>query len=97
MLPHVGLATSTITEYASFAANNKFYKQIINPKDWVKSTTFGGYIFVGKYTTTGDGYRQVRNSKIYAMDNNEFLRLVLSKSTKWPRTPVAGFNFVRHG
>jgi hypothetical protein len=93
-LPHAGDATPTITKFAS--TDRKFYVQIINPKDWVYSKTFGKHIFVGEYTS-GVNYKYVRDSKIQAMDNNEFLELVLSKSTQWPHRAVDGFNFVRYG
>jgi ABC-type glycerol-3-phosphate transport system substrate-binding protein len=64
--PHEGVATPAITKFAS--KDYAFYKEIINPKYWVKSKTFGQYIFVGPYTT-GRNYRRVRDAKIGAVDS----------------------------
>jgi hypothetical protein len=96
MLPHVGLATPTITKFASFAANNKFYKQIINPKDWVKSNTFGGYIFVGPYTV-GVSRQRIRDAKIAAVNSMELFTLDANYKQTWPTTVLNGFNYDAFG
>jgi hypothetical protein len=93
-LPYGNKPTHAIIKFAQ--GKSWFVNEIRNTKDWRYSVTFGQHIFVGHYTK-GAAYRYVRDSKIQAMDNNEFLGLVLSKSTKWPHGVVDHFNFVRYG
>jgi len=82
-LPYVGRATSTITTFAQ--QDNSFYKEVINPKYWVKSATFGQYIFVGPYTS-GRQYRQIRDAKLGAVDSVEMDILFSQGATTWPST-----------
>jgi hypothetical protein len=87
-LPHVGKASPTITKFAH--RDNNFYKEIINPKDWAKSKTFGQYIFVGPYTS-GKKYQQVRDAKLGAVDAMEVDVLFAQGATTWPHT-IGSFN-----
>ena len=80
-LPHVGQATKTITALAKL--DTAFYHEVINPAYWVKSNTFGQYIFVGPYTS-GKQYRQVRDAKLGAVDSMEANVLFSQGSTSWP-------------
>jgi hypothetical protein len=88
-LPYVGQASPTITTFA--AQDNAFYKEIINPADWVKSKTFGQYIFVGPYTT-GVSYQRIRDAKIFAMDTMELYTLDANYKQTWPSV-LNGFNY----
>jgi hypothetical protein len=81
ILPHVGKATKTITTFAK--QDKAFYREIINPADWVKSPTFGQYIFVGPYTS-GRQYRQIRDAKLSAVDLVETDVLFSQGATTWP-------------
>ncbi len=93
MLPHAGLASPTIDKFAT--KDYSFYKEIINPQDWVYSKTFSRYIFVGPYTK-GLAYLQVRDAKILAIDLKEILTLFQAKSTAYPTT-LDGFNYRTYG
>lgn len=92
-LPHVGFATATITAFAH--KDPAYVKQAANSKDWVKSNTFGRYIFVGPYTS-GVPYQRVRDAKIAAMHSMELLTLQAKYATKWPTT-LNGFNYDAFG
>jgi hypothetical protein len=92
-LPYVGQASPTITKFA--AQDNGFYKEIINPADWVKSKTFGQYIFVGPYTT-GVSYQRIRDAKIAAVNSMELFTLDASYSQTWPSV-LNGFNYDAFG
>jgi len=92
-LPYAGIASPTIDQFAT--KDYSFYKEIINPQDWVYSKTFGKHIFVGPYTK-GVAYQQVRDSKIFAMDIKEDLVLFQAKSTAYPTT-LDGFNYRAYG
>ena len=88
-LPHEGVATPTITKFAS--KDYAFYKEITNPKDWKYSHTFGQYIFVGPYTGK-TSYVRVRDAKVRLMD----LRYaILQFSTRGAVVPskVGGFSY----
>jgi len=80
-LPYVGRATNTITTFAQ--QDNSFYKEVINPKYWVKSATFGQYIFVGPYTS-GVNYQRVRDAKLGAVIAMEKDVLFVRGATTWP-------------
>jgi hypothetical protein len=80
-LPHVGQASPTITKFA--VQDKAFYKEIINKNDWVKSKTFGQYIFVGPYTS-GKSYQQVRDAKLGAVNAMEKGTLFAQGATTWP-------------
>lgn len=92
-LPYGGNATPTITKWAS--THYAFYAQLIKPKDWVKSKTFGQYIFVGPYGK-GKAYQQIRDAKIGAVDGRELAMLLASRSTTPPST-LTGFNYRTYG
>jgi hypothetical protein len=92
-LPYVGQATKTITTFAK--QDNSFYKEIINKNDWVKSPTFGQYIFVGPYTS-GRQYRQVRDAKLGAVDAMERDILFAKGSTTWP-SKIGTINATAYG
>jgi hypothetical protein len=81
ILPHVGAATKTILAFSQ--QDYPFYTEITNPKYWVKSPTFGQWIFVGPYTT-GKQYRQVRDAKLAAVDVRERDVLFAQGATTWP-------------
>jgi len=94
-LPHVGFATSAITTFAH--KDPAYVKSAINPKHWVKSTTFGQYIFVGTYTSTSSvAYQRVRDAKIAAMNSIEMFTLDANYQAKWP-TVLNGFNYRAFG
>jgi hypothetical protein len=90
-LPYAGVATPSITKLAS--KDYAFYKQVINPADWVYSSTFHRHIFVGPYTK-GVAEARVMDSKIYAMTWKEQLTLnaSLQPASAWPGI-VNGFNY----
>jgi hypothetical protein len=90
-LPYAGVATPSITKLAS--EDYAFYKQVINPADWVYSPTFHRHIFVGPYTK-GVAEARVIDSKIGAMVWKEMLTLnaALQPASVWPGT-VNGFNY----
>jgi hypothetical protein len=92
-LPYGGKATPTIMYFAQ--QNPSFYHEIINPKDWVYSKTFGRHIFVGHYTSRTT-YAQVRDAKIGAMNSMELYTLEAKYETKWP-TVLNGFNYDAFG
>jgi hypothetical protein len=71
-LPYAGVATPSITKLAS--QDYAFYRQVINPADWVYSSTFHRHIFVGPYTK-GVAEARVIDSKIDAMVVKEQLTL----------------------
>jgi hypothetical protein len=90
-LPYVGVATPSITKLAS--EDYAFYSQVINPADWVYSSTFHHHVFVGPYTK-GVAKARVIDSKIYAMTWKETLTLEseMKPASAWPGT-VNGFNY----
>ncbi len=90
-LPYVGVATPSITNLAS--EDYAFYSQVINPADWVYSSTFHQHVFVGPYTK-GVAKARVIDSKIYAMVSKETLTLgaALQPASAWPGV-VNGFNY----
>jgi uncharacterized low-complexity protein len=92
-LPYVGKASPTIMYYAQ--QNSSFYHEIINPADWVKSKTFGQYIFVGPYTT-GVSYQRIRDAKIAAVNTMETFILEANYQQTWP-TVLNGFNYDAFG
>jgi len=91
-LPYVGYATPTITTFAQ--QDSSFYTEVTNPKYWVKSKTFGQYIFVGPYTT-GVSYQRVRDAKIGAVDAMEDDTLFVAGATTWP-THLGNFNLTTY-
>lgn len=92
-LPHGNTPTSSIAKLMK--VDKPFAKQIRNPKDWVKSNTFGRYIFVGPYTS-GVDYQRIRDAKIAAMNTMELYTLEAKYQTKWP-TVLNGFNYDAFG
>lgn len=90
-LPYVGVATLSITHLAS--ADFNFYKEVINPKDWVYSPIFHRHIFVGPYTK-GLSETRIVNSKATAMAWREELTLLQNQqpSSAWPNV-FDGFNY----
>ncbi len=90
-LPYAGVATPSITKLAS--QDYAFYKQVINPADWVYSPTFHRHIFVGPYTK-GVAKARVIDSKTFAMVFKEMLTLGAAQqpASAWPGT-VNGFNY----
>jgi hypothetical protein len=90
-LPYVGVATPSITKLAS--KDYAFYRQVINPADWVYSSAFHRHIFVGPYTKSIAKARVI-DSKIYAMTWKEQLTLnaSLQPASAWPGI-VNGFNY----
>ena len=93
ILPHVGVASPTIRRFASH--DQTFYHQIINPADWVHSNTFGGWIFVGPYTS-GTNYQRIRDAKIAAVNSMELFTLEANYKQTWP-TILNGFNYDAFG
>jgi hypothetical protein len=93
ILPHVGKATPTI--YLAAEQDYPYYTHLANPKDWVKSKTFGRHIFVGPYTA-GVNYQRVRDAKIAAMDSMELLTASSNYQAAWPTT-ANGFNYRAFG
>jgi len=92
-LPYGNKPTSSIA--ALMKIDKPFAKQITNPKDWVKSKTFGRHIFVGPYTS-GVNYQRVRDAKIAAMDSMELLTASSNYQAAWPTT-ANGFNYRAFG
>ena len=92
-LPHGNTPTPPIA--ALMKIDKPFAKQIRNKKYWVKSSTFGRYIFVGPYTSKAT-YPQVRDAKIAAMNTMELYTLEANYQTKWP-TVLNGFNYDAFG
>jgi hypothetical protein len=90
-LPYVGVATPSITNLAS--EDYAFYSQVINPADWVYSSAFHRYVFVGPYTK-GVAKARVMDSKTFAMVWKEEITLgsALQPASAWPGT-VNGFNY----
>jgi hypothetical protein len=90
-LPYVGVATPSITNLAS--EDYAFYSQVINPADWVYSSTFHQHVFVGPYTKDVAKARVI-DSKTFAMVWKEELTLAaaLQPTSAWPGT-VNGFNY----
>jgi hypothetical protein len=93
VLPHVGDATKTILALSQ--QDLPFYHEITNPKYWVKSNTFGGWIFVGPYTG-GKQYRQIRDAKLAAVDVRERDVLFAQSATTWP-SKIGAINATAYG
>jgi hypothetical protein len=81
VLPHVGKATPTILAFSQ--QDYPFYTHIVNPADWIKSKTFGQWIFVGPYTS-GVNYQRVRDAKLGAITAMERDILFANGATTWP-------------
>jgi len=92
-LPYGNKPTLSIAKLMK--VDKPFAKQITNPNDWVKSKTFGRYIFVGPYTSRTT-YPQVRDAKIAAMNSIEMFTLDANYQAKWP-TVLNGFNYRAFG
>ncbi len=92
-LPYGNTPTPSIA--ALMKIDKSFAKQIINKKYWVKSNTFGRYIFVGPYTS-GVDRKRVRDAKIAAMDAMELLVASSNYQPTWPTT-ANGFNYQTFG
>lgn len=88
-LPYGGYATPTIAAWATPADHYAFYQQLINPKDWRYSATFGHHIFVGPY---GNSYYAIRDAKVRLMDLRYAIEQFAARTTSVPST-VAGFNY----
>jgi hypothetical protein len=90
-LPYAGVATPSIATLAS--QDYAFYKQVINPADWIYSPVFHQHVFVGTYTKGTDEARVI-DSKIEAMVWKEELILAGAQksASAWPGT-VDGFNY----
>jgi hypothetical protein len=91
-LPYAGVATPSIANLAS--QDYAFYKQVINPADWVYSPVFHRHVFVGTYTKGTDEARVI-DSKTEAMVWREELILAGAQksASAWPAGTVDGFNY----
>jgi hypothetical protein len=93
VLPHVGRATPTI--YTLAEHDFAYSTQVVNPKYWVYSKTFGQWIFVGPYTS-GVNYQRVRDAKLAAVNSMETDVLFAHGATSWP-TKIGAINATVYG
>jgi len=93
ILPYAGVASPNITTLAS--ADFGFYKEVINPHDWVYSPVFGKHVFVGPYTSGSNETRAIQ-SKMAAWGETAMWNQVVAYRTAIPAT-LDGYDWAADG
>jgi len=93
LIPHMGVASPSITSLAMI--DGQFRDELLNPKDWVYSSQFGKYVFVGPYTS-GENEALVVSDKMAAWDWSYENQMVSNYQKSVPNT-LDSYNFAIDG